>query len=60
MTVGAQKPNVSQPVVVPPAVDVIELERDRAIIPRVSAADLAPAFLETGPNKPVLQRMCLD
>jgi hypothetical protein len=54
MAVGAQKPNVSQSVVVPPAVDVIELEGDRAVIPGVSAADLAPAFLETSPNKPIL------
>jgi hypothetical protein len=55
MAVRAQDAQVSQPVVVPSAIDMVELEKDLAAVPGVAKTTLAPVFLQPPRDESLLQ-----
>jgi hypothetical protein len=55
VAVRTQESKVAQPIVVAPAIDMVQLKRDPRAVPTVAATDLAPSPLDSSSDQPLLQ-----
>ena len=57
MTVGTEDPEIREAIVLPPAVDVVELQWDRNAVPCLAETRLTSTLLQTLFEEPLLQRV---